>query len=113
MKLEEAIRILDPETSKEALLPYAYDNHQRRKVVDEACRVTVDELRKRQWISVKDKLPDKAEDVLVCFKTLGGLSFVHIARYSYNEWLMDGRSLSYSNKITHWMPMPESPEVKE
>ena len=35
MTIEEAIRILDPESSKEALLPYAYDSHQRRKVVAE------------------------------------------------------------------------------
>ena len=40
MTIKEAIRILDPETSKEALLPYAYDSYQRRKVVDEACRLT-------------------------------------------------------------------------
>ncbi len=65
MTIEEAIRILDPETSKEALQPYAYDSHQRRKVVDEACRVAVAELNKRQWISVKVRLPKAEEEVLV------------------------------------------------
>lgn len=45
MTIEEEIRILDPETSREALQPYAYDTYQRHKVVEEACRVAVDELR--------------------------------------------------------------------
>lgn len=35
----EAIRILDPETSREALLPFAYDQYLKLKTVEEACRI--------------------------------------------------------------------------
>ena len=48
MTHEEAARILDPETSREALRPYLYDPERRIKVVEEACRVAAEVLRNRQ-----------------------------------------------------------------
>lgn len=111
MTIEEAIRILDPETSKEALLPYAYDNHQRRKVVDEACRVAADELRKRQWISVEDRLPEVYRNeygelipFLVCVK---GGNYPFRALYNGKLW-GDGWA---EIKVAYWMPLPEPPET--
>lgn len=46
MTREEAAYILDPETTREALLPYALDGPMRLAVVEEACRVAVKALRK-------------------------------------------------------------------
>ena len=48
MTREEAIQILDPETSRDALLPYTYDPKRRLKVVEEACRVACAALRAQQ-----------------------------------------------------------------
>lgn len=45
MTIEEAVRILDPETTREALRPYAYDPERRIQIVEEACRVAVRALR--------------------------------------------------------------------
>lgn len=45
MTREEAARILDPETTRKALLPYLYDPERRVKVVEEACRIAVSALR--------------------------------------------------------------------
>ena len=123
MTIKEAILILDPETSKEALLPYAYDSHQRRKVVDEACRVAVDELRKQQWISVKDRLPDQelqqvinenracldAEDnpQIEVIVMIAGALYPTVLFYNGVEFT-DGQDNIYA--VTHWQPMPEPPK---
>lgn len=45
MTREEAAYILDPETTREALLPYALDGPMRLAVVEDACRVAVKALR--------------------------------------------------------------------
>lgn len=47
MTIDDALRIIDPATTREALAPYAYDPERRVKVVEDACRLLVDELRKR------------------------------------------------------------------
>lgn len=46
MTKDEAARILDPDTTREALAAYAYDPEQRIRVVEEACRIAARELRK-------------------------------------------------------------------
>ncbi len=134
MTIKEAIRILDPESSKEALLPYAYDSYQRRKVVDEACRVAVDELRKQQWISVKDRLPavqgwtltafeerSHSDNVLATdgtdvyfgyFIACGGFD----AKKNKKNIIFVGVDVDISEddyqeyNVTHWQPMPEPPK---
>ena len=64
-----------------------------------------------EWISVEDKLPEKNQEVLVYRGDHSGLMNV----YTYmdkNEWEDDygywGRT--YDEGITHWMPLPKSPE---
>lgn len=47
MTREEAAYILDPDTTREALAPYAYDPQRRVAVVEEACRLAADALRVR------------------------------------------------------------------
>ena len=111
MTIDEAIRILDPETSKEALLPYAYDSHQRRKVVDEACRVAVDELRKRQWISVEDRLPENNNTVIVSDGNAVDLGFYDpVVGTWWSKQTLAAYCLDY---IEYWQPMPEPPKEGE
>lgn len=75
-----------------------------------------------KWISVKEKVPDDADDVLVAYKQ----SCEHCARYD-NEYsyavgyLMDGKwrltepladaffPNEYYIKVSHWLPLPEPP----
>jgi len=57
-----------------------------------------------QWISVEDELPEKGKDVLVYpgFKT----GYCH----PNGGWFVYLGRKSYSDTISHWMPLPEPPE---
>lgn len=57
-----------------------------------------------KWISIKDQLPSKGQEVICADFTgaFGGLKF----NGTYFEW-PDG--LKSSAPITHWMPLPEPP----
>jgi hypothetical protein len=45
MDKREAAYILDPATTRKALMPYAYDGARRIAVVEEACAIAAKELR--------------------------------------------------------------------
>lgn len=47
MTHEEAARILDPDTTREALNPYADSPVERMRLLDEACRIAADVLRNK------------------------------------------------------------------
>lgn len=66
----------------------------------------------RKWISVKDRLPQNRQRVLVCNKDE---NYPIVSRYrdlsldencGYDEWL----SPAGECKVTHWMPLPEPPK---
>ena len=106
MTREEAIRILDPETTGEALAEIEYYGGFSRRAavvqaVLDACVLAVDALREqeqRRWIPVTERLPDIGIEVLV---------------YSEDDGIcMDyygGDSFGYYD-VTHWMPLPEPPK---
>lgn len=54
MTYKEAADILDPETSREALSPYALDCQMRMAVVNEACTIAAKVLRDTALISAMD-----------------------------------------------------------
>ncbi len=59
-----------------------------------------------EWISVKDRVPEEGERVLVYNPTCSEKHRVDIEyRFDRNFWESDG-VYSY---ITHWMPLPEPP----
>lgn len=68
-----------------------------------------------QWVSVKDRLPDDGDTVLVIGRKVGEMRFdiPRISEYSGGEWWADSGDylICYSGvEITHWMPMPEPPK---
>lgn len=70
------------------------------------------EQQSTNWISVKDRLPEEEAYYLCMVKGHG----VRIRRFS--EWAKDTRKRFWSNgsetkKVTHWMPLPEPPEITE
>jgi len=54
------------------------------------------------WISVKDRLPEDASDVLIVWA-----DGVSEACYFDETWCRDGRRLLW---VTHWMPLPAAPK---
>ena len=64
-----------------------------------------------EWISVKDRLPEDASDVLILSKEKE--SCVGYYRSSDNEWVMYNPCCSFHMElhgVTHWMPLPEPPK---
>ena len=62
-----------------------------------------------EWIRVEDELPLRFIPVLVCRKK----GRVRLVQEGYREF--DGRWKVYGTKtadVTHWMPLPEPPEVE-
>lgn len=58
------------------------------------------------WISVKDRLPEKNQEVLV-YRESDGIII------SYLSWMLDNDPI-WSDEVsdyTHWMPLPEVPYV--
>jgi hypothetical protein len=56
-----------------------------------------------QWISVKDRLPEKGDRVLISYH-----DGVSIGSYHRNDdWHVIGIIL---RSVTHWMPLPKPPE---
>ena len=65
-----------------------------------------------KWISVEDRLPEKNQAVLGWYKDNP------FAGYTYGVVSWNGRgwvfvyAQRYVTNVTHWMPMPLAPEVK-
>ena len=59
----------------------------------------------QRWIPVSERLPEEGHKVLVLL-TDGAISIdlIYGNDFLYENWVGD---------ITHWMPLPESPEVQE
>lgn len=61
-----------------------------------------------KWIPVTESLPGICEPVLVCCDFMGGKAFRVSDRYGKNGMLWTG--VPQSQKVTHWMPLPEPPK---
>ena len=76
------------------------------------------------WISVKDRLPDDEQEVLVIAHGWGG-RLVYVGSHKRveaqkswltgitnesSEWSLWGWSYLKEPIVTHWMPLPEPPE---
>ena len=75
----------------------------------EALDIAIKELKSRQWISVKDKMPPKWEDVIIAV----GTGFNRHTGYGYygSTWYeCDDNGAMEEADITHWMPFPEPPK---
>lgn len=122
MTKEEAIRILDPETTKEELVGikgYAA----MMKVVDEACILAVAALREqleRRWIPVTERLPKLIQSSAgtgysEAVNVLTSSRKVITAIWDGTDWIGSFRFWdAEGEEITHWtpvlLPLPEPPK---
>lgn len=62
----------------------------------------------QKWIPVTERLPDNICPVLV---VLEGLRAVFLGWYQDEKWWSVGAgSRPFTQKVTHWMPLPEPPK---
>ena len=77
---------------------------------DASVIAALDELLPR-WIPVGERLPEASTEVLVAWSLPGGGQQVDAALiFDNGMWAATvGHSIG---RVTHWMPLPEPPEVK-
>ena len=94
----------------EMLMQYVefYETVDSDNLTDTVCWILAKEslaLRDRtRWIPVSERLPDDDIECLVCDEC-----GIYMAIVNEGDWWMDGRKLE---GITHWMELPELPEVE-
>jgi hypothetical protein len=85
---------------------------------DERVRELEDELAEAQskillWIPVSERLPEHEDDVLLYVEDYG--SWITLGRRSGDGWYVneaaEGGGPKPLDRFTHWMPLPEPPEV--
>lgn len=77
--------------------------------------ITPTVLAKQEWISVKDRLPNRGERVLCFMKSSGKNQNDTISDNVYNGILVGSNPPRYvwewnGDYVTHWMPLPEPPK---
>ena len=66
-----------------------------------------------EWISVKDRLPEKEKEVLVYWTNTSQCKrHYEIIYYTGDHWFCLDDKVRPWIKVTHWMPLPEPPEVE-
>ena len=93
--------------------------HRRKEII--ADRLIANGVTVQEWISVKDRLPDNKEHDWVLAQVVEDNGYMHIPRVMEyrqlkNDWFEETYGwLSEHNglfSVTHWMPLPLAPEVK-
>lgn len=68
------------------------------------------DAKKPEWISVKDRLPDKKCEAYLC--SLDSCLFPGSQYISIRAFCDDGK-WEANGTVTHWMPLPEPPKEEE
>lgn len=137
MTIDEAIKILDPTTSAEALAEIALrgelsENRTLVTVCEEACLIAVEALRRSRWIPCSERLPEEIVPVNVVwvnhspppyYANIKDVPQSGTAIYC-DDWywyssvcedllseygVNDADLVEKGIEITHWQPLPELP----
>ena len=95
--------------------------HRQKEII--ADRLIANGVTVQEWISVKDRLPDKDGCYIVtacdegcsCGDGIWYDTVVIEAEHYKGEWSWNENGTEYdiTDLVTHWMPMPLAPEVKK
>lgn len=105
------MRLIDANVLKEELTSH-FDLELEPVIEKEVLRM-IDEqetilVKPPKWISVKDRLPEKGTDVIANSKICGVTPAFYDNDGTYYDLNGDG-----VRGVTHWMPLPEPPEVED
>lgn len=107
--------------------PYWYDKygcHSTEMKIDALAYIQQLEQQQPRWISVKERLPEPDQDVLLIAHGWKG-RLLYIGRLHHeeaetswltgittmeSEWSINGWSYLKTPLVTHWMPLPELPK---
>lgn len=69
----------------------------------------------QKWISVKDRLPDREQSVLLLCKNKAMFTGCHFLDYNNeSRWrihtALNSTKLLNRGRVTHWMPLPKPPK---
>lgn len=79
-----------------------------------ALQKEIEDLRAQlpRWIPVTERLPDDPVKKVLIFVPHTHGNIVDVGRYlGADGWVLEGWYLTQTS-VTHWMPLPEPPEVK-
>lgn len=93
---------------RRAILSHFPTNKKAREYVMEAWN-----RRSSDWISVKDRLPEEGENILIFVNDLKSEPVqADVCYYDGDEaWLDSG--YNFGSDVPYWMPLPKPPEVNE
>ena len=100
--------LIDRGALAESLFPlYNKDAADIYRIIEDAPSVN-------RWISVNEKLPEVGQFVLVYYPEWGN-DAIQVGMLEYDRLYFDicGEFCFPVNKVTHWMILPEPPEVKD
>ena len=66
-----------------------------------------------EWVSVEERLPGVSGNYICAVKDKNGSVWTIPAEWSLEMKTWFGDFGGIKNKVTHWMPLPEPPEVSE
>lgn len=66
-----------------------------------------------EWVSVKERLPEDDERVLIFLPSETWTTHVKTGRFvhSYKTWFIGDMNSVGGSQPTHWMPLPELPKM--
>ena len=65
-----------------------------------------------EWINVEDRLPDNGMERVLVFLADDWFTKPIGENKIDTDRVVDGKWVRWSNHVTHWMPLPEAPEMK-
>lgn len=103
MTIDRAIEILNPEHREH------YDGMEE---VNEACRMGMEVLKRTRWTPVSEKMPEERGFYLVAVKHWrDGKPVPREAFWNEADWLSREKRMEITPRVTHWMSLPEPPEM--
>lgn len=103
MEVKRAIEILDPEHR---------EHYESIDPVNEDCRMGMEALKRTRWTPVSEKMPEERGRYLVAVKHwCDGKPVTREAFWNGADWLLLRKKVEITPRVTHWMPLPEPPEM--